>query len=81
MKPKLSPCPICAERMPETFLVCVPCWKEVPFAMKAEYWTRMGRERAARTDGCYDHGSELKAYEAAGKAILGHLKQFSSAIA
>ena len=81
MKHKPTPCPHCAEPVPAV-LLCNACWAEVPFNLRVERWTRMGRERAAR-DGAtgYDHAAEVAALNRAEQAILGHLKQFSSAIA
>lgn len=79
--PNNAICPICGVIKPGKFLVCLVCWREVPFAMRAELWTHEGRARAAR-DGIkhYDEAGENRAIKAAEITILSHLKQFSSAL-
>lgn len=66
-------CPICRAPKEKHWLVCDACWREVPFKLKAEYWTQKA-----------NHHHRPKDYESrftqAMAVIISHLKQFSSAL-
>lgn len=66
-------CPHCGDDKPRHFLVCRACWCEVPFKLRALYHGAVGLHHHKAVDDAY--------LEHARKAVLSHLKQFSSALA
>lgn len=75
-------CPSCGDTIPNHFLVCRACFREVPFHLKARWWGACGLAHARRANGYPP--AEIARFDAAEaearRAILAHLKQHSSAI-
>lgn len=69
-------CPVCGLIMPAHFLVCRPCWREVPFALFVEHKTALHNchHREHQTP------ERLERSRLADLAVIAHLKQHSTAV-
>jgi len=65
-------CPHCSGLKTHSFLVCIPCWREVPFKLWAYF---------KGAEGLHHNGKVGDAYlKSAKDQIISHLNQHSTAI-
>ncbi len=67
-----NPCPHCGTLKTHSFLVCMPCWRDVPFKLWAFFKGAQGLHHNGKVGASY--------LKAARDQIFSHLQQHSTAI-